>query len=145
MPTMEPVLHSGDPDWRNGWLETVSEPLERYSRINEHLLHGCEEAYTAIADEFHSDQPDFEKFVDSGALDPELARFLDDAIAKYRTAGYRPVLEHGRVNGECLLVDSTASEMVCRSVVDDMHASFLPCNSPHATGRLRSHSGVSQP
>ena len=38
----------------------MSEPLERYSRVNDRLLDGCEAAYTAIADEFHSDSPDWQ-------------------------------------------------------------------------------------
>ena len=57
-----------DPEWRSGFVDTMSEPLERYARINDRLLDGCEGAYTAIADEFHADTPDWEQFVASGAL-----------------------------------------------------------------------------
>ena len=66
------AIHYGDPVWAGA----VAEPLERYSRINDRLLDGCESAYTAIADEFHSDAPDWEALVESGALEPELAIML---------------------------------------------------------------------
>ena len=104
-----PVQWFGDPEWRAGWLETAAEPLERYSRINDRLLDGCEVAYRVIASEFHAEQPNFEQFVQSGALEPELAAFLEEALAKYSEAGRRPVLEQQRVNGQVLLCDATAS------------------------------------
>ena len=49
-----------------GWLEVI-EPLLRFSRINE-ASDGCEQAYKAIATEFHADKPDFEQFVQSEAI-----------------------------------------------------------------------------
>jgi hypothetical protein len=104
---MRPVQWFGDPEWRTGWIETAREPLDRYSRVNDRLLDGCEEAYSAIASEFHAENPDFQRFVESGALEPELATFLEEALAKYAAAGRRPMIEFGRCNGQVLLIDST--------------------------------------
>ena len=100
-----------DPEWRSGWLDTVAEPLERYSRINDRLLDGCESAYTAIADEFHSDAPDWEALVESGALEPELAIMLQEAREKWTAAGRRPEISVGRVNGQVLLIDGSQPEV----------------------------------
>ena len=58
--------------------------------MNDRLLDGCEAAYTAIADEFHSDDPDWAALVDSGALEPELATLLEESRGKWTAAGRRP-------------------------------------------------------
>ena len=102
-----PVQWFGDPEWRASWLAQASEPLDRYARINERLLDGCEAAYGVIAEEFHKADPDFAQFVESGALEPDLADALGDAAAKYAAAGMRPTLEVERTNGQVLLVDPT--------------------------------------
>ena len=85
----------------------MSEPLEQYSRVNDQLLDGCEAAYTAIADEFHSASPDWNALVDAGAIDAALATHLEEARGKWAAAGRRPMLETGRVNAQVLLVDAT--------------------------------------
>jgi hypothetical protein len=96
----QPMSWFGNADFRAGWLETAAEPLERYSRVNERLLDGCEEAYYAIATEFHRAQPDLSLFIESGAIEPELATMLEEALQKYAAAGRRPALELGRANGQ---------------------------------------------
>ena len=88
----------------------MAEPLERYARVNDRLLDGCESAYTAIADEFHADAPDFQSFVEAGAIEPELAALLDESHQKWLAAGRRPKLHVGRVNAQVLLVDASQVE-----------------------------------
>ena len=105
-----PIQWFSDPEWRDGWIETAREPLERYSRINDRLLDGCEEAYAAIAAEFHAEDPNFQQYVDSGALDPQLAMLLEESLAKYAAVGRRPVLEQGRCNAQVLIVDSMSMD-----------------------------------
>ena len=85
-----PHLWFSDAEWRKGWLEQASEPMDRYARINYELMEGCEFAYRALAEEFCRAEPDFEAFVESGALDPELASYLAEAVAKHHAAGRRP-------------------------------------------------------
>ena len=46
-----------DAEFRSGWMDNVSEPLDRYSRIQESMLDGCEAAYHAVASEFHRENP----------------------------------------------------------------------------------------
>ena len=101
-----PHLWFSDAEWRKGWLEQASEPMDRYARINYELMEGCEFAYRALAEEFCRAEPDFEAFVESGALDPELASYLAEAVAKHHAAGRRPTLDVSRVSGEVLLLDS---------------------------------------
>ena len=101
-----PAQWFGDAEWRKGWMEQMSEPMERYSRINDRLLDGCEHAYQAVAEEFCSPEPDFEAFVESGALEPQLAAFLQTAATKHRPAGQTVALDISRVNGQVLMLDS---------------------------------------
>ena len=100
-----------DPDWRTGWLDTMAEPLDRYSRVNDRLLDGCEGAFTAISDEFHSEAPDWTALVDSGALEPALAAMLEESHAKWIAAGRLPTVDVGRVNAQVLLVDGTQPDI----------------------------------
>ena len=93
-----PHLWFSDAEWRKGWLEQASEPMDRYARINYELMEGCEFAYRALAEEFCRAEPDFEAFVESGALDPELASYLAEAVAKHHAAGRRPTLDVSRVS-----------------------------------------------
>ena len=61
-----PHLWFSDAEWRKGWLEQASEPMDRDARINYELMEGCEFAYRALAEEFCRAEPDFEAFVESG-------------------------------------------------------------------------------
>ena len=96
----QPFQYFGDPEWRTQWLEGSREPRERYARIHNRMLDGCESAYEALLAEFTSEEPEFDLYVKSGALDPELARYLSDAAEKYRSAGRRPVIDVARVNAQ---------------------------------------------
>ena len=101
-----PMQWFGDAEWRKGWMEQMAEPMERYSRINDRLLDGCEHAYQAVAEEFCSPEPDFEAFVQSGAVDPQLAAFLQTAATEHRPAGQALALDISRVNAKVLMLDS---------------------------------------
>ena len=68
----------------------MSEPLERYSRVNDRLLDGCEVAYTAIADEFHSDSPDWSALV---GQEVTLEVRLSDAMLRVHEVGRAHHLE----------------------------------------------------
>ena len=105
-----------DAEFRSGWMDNVSEPLDRYSRIQESMLDGCEAAYHAVASEFHRENPEFALFVESGAIEPELAKLLGESLEKYAAAGRRPVLQQGRVNGQVLLVDMQGDSIVATVV-----------------------------
>lgn len=87
-------------------MENADEQLERYSRLNDRMLDGCEAAYEAIATEWHADSPDFDKFVESGALDAQLALLLKESLAKYTAAGRRPIIELGRVNSQVRFLEA---------------------------------------
>ena len=101
-----PTQWFGDPAWRNEYVEQMSEPMSQYSRVNDRLLDGCEDAYRGVAEEFCSDEPNFEALVENGAMAPQLAAVLQTAAAEARAAGQRPTVDISRINGEVLFVDS---------------------------------------
>ena len=101
-----PMQWFGDPAWRNEYVEQMSEPMSQYSRVNDRLLDGCEDAYRGVAEEFCSDEPNFEALVENGAMAPQLAAVLQTAAAEARAAGQRPTVDISRINGEVLFVDS---------------------------------------
>ena len=106
LPPRSCLSRSTDADFRRGWMENADEQLERYSRLNDRMLDGCEAAYEAIATEWHADSPDFDKFVESGALDAQLALLLKESLAKYTAAGRRPIIELGRVNSQVRFLEA---------------------------------------
>lgn len=111
-----------DAEWRQGWMESLAEPLERYSRINDRLLDGCEAAYTAIADEFHADAPDWQPLVESGAIEPELVTLLEEARAKWTAAGC------GRRPPSIAQLTSGSAPLLRCSVAADSHRCGLRCD-----------------
>lgn len=88
-----PFQYFTDPDFMKEWIDGSKEDRERHAQMHERLLEGCEVAYRALVQEFTSPQPEFDLYVKSGALDPELARYLSDAVGKYRDCGRRPVID----------------------------------------------------
>eukprot|EP00964_Phaeocystis_antarctica_P038522 scaffold22034_cov61-Phaeocystis_antarctica.AAC.1 len=96
----------GDAEWRTEYVEQMREPMAQYSRVNERLLDGCEDAYLGVAEEFCAAEPNFEALVASGAMAPQLAALLQAAATEARTAGQRATVDVSRVNGEVLFVDS---------------------------------------
>jgi hypothetical protein len=92
----------GDAEWRTEYVEQMREPMAQYSRVNERLLDGCEDAYLGVVEEFCAAEPNFEGLVASGAMAPQLAALLQAAA----TAGERAMVDVSRVNGEVLFVDS---------------------------------------
>ena len=118
----QPFQYFGDAEWRKEWIESSREPRERYAQIHDRLLDGCEAAYEAIVDEFTSEEPDFDLYVKSGALDPELARFLSDAAAKYRNCGQRPAIDVARVSAQVLLFSSSGTHFTATVAIKSREA-----------------------
>ena len=133
----QPFKYFNDSEWRAGWLEAAEEPLLRFSRINEKLLDGCEQAYKAIATEFHADKPDFEQFVQSEAIEPGLAALLERTLSDYASIGRKPTLEMGRVNGQVLLMDTQSEAGFIATVVfrtrELRSSAALPESTSHAS------------
>ena len=129
-----PYQWFSDPEWRAGWLESSREPRQRYSRINDALLDGCEVAYEAITKEFCSTSPDFQLYVESGALQPEVAQFLSEAAEKYRVAGRQPLIETVRVNPQVLLFTATGDHFFATVA--------FRCREAHTIGRVGSSDRV---
>eukprot|EP00308_Calcidiscus_leptoporus_P017036 CAMPEP_0119354220 /NCGR_PEP_ID=MMETSP1334-20130426/3237_1 /TAXON_ID=127549 /ORGANISM="Calcidiscus leptoporus, Strain RCC1130" /LENGTH=388 /DNA_ID=CAMNT_0007367709 /DNA_START=1 /DNA_END=1167 /DNA_ORIENTATION=- len=99
----------------DGAMDRITDDLDTFARLNTRMLDGCEYAFEALAAEWgKSASPDFPSFVKSGALDPALGEYLQEAAGKHAAAGQRPTLAVASVNAEVLyfLVDDGSGKIV---------------------------------
>ena len=88
---------------KSAWSEVpagLGDRLERYARVNDQLLDGCDYAYKAVLAEFCRDGADFRELIEANALSDEMATLLKESVSKYRDAGMRPSVTLQRVAGE---------------------------------------------
>ncbi|KAL1498866.1 hypothetical protein AB1Y20_013390 [Prymnesium parvum] len=94
--------------WFGGSTEKLEELLREYEAklketiSSEHaaLLDGIEDAYRAVVDEFTSEEPDFDRFVENGAMGEECAELLSEILSVWTDEGLRPVIDIDHVKTE---------------------------------------------
>jgi hypothetical protein len=94
-----------DSSFRQQVSDALQDHTDRMARhLDRSLVDGCEAAYSAVAAEWCSEQPDFSALASSGALTVELACELQQAVDRVHACGKRPVLHMECLSAEPLMI-----------------------------------------
>ncbi|KAL1498867.1 hypothetical protein AB1Y20_013391 [Prymnesium parvum] len=100
------------------------------------LLDGIEDAYRAVVDEFTSEEPDFDRFVERGAMGEECAELLSEILSEWTDEGLRPVIKIDRVKTEIVSSSNRGRTMIVLITSREAHRT-VPAASAAASARAK--------